>query len=1101
MNAIAISRLLIFGLTLLATAARAEDIDIFKAGGTQDNAPPNVLIFLDNTSNWSSNSQQWDKTTVLTKCGANTICQGYVAQIFGDNSSLKQGQVEVGALKLVLNELTCNAATPLSFNVGLMILSTVGEKGTYLSNAGVAGFIRQAVLPLNNSHCATLLGDLDHIYSKIQENDFKAAANANYEGAMFEAFKYFGGHSNPAGISTPRSHLNFGPDRFSLASPIEDGLAFTDTSKSTYKSPITSSQTTTCNDKNFLLLVGNTWPNRDDNLLTRVNYAYTASAFPFASGSQPRLGDVWAQFLASTDVSPIDGKQSVRTYTLNVYNASPDASQTTLLKSMAQKGGGSYYQVGGNLYDLVNAFRSFFISINAQNSTYSPPAVNLSSATRGVYLNQIYLGMFRPALSPRWFGNLKLYQLGLDAADDVVLVDANGTEAGDSSNGFIANGARSFWTHGSTFWAYRCGPAVATPDPLLCGTSPDRSSDAPDGAVVEKGAAGQMLRDAVAQDASNSTRKVYTCVGCSTAGSTLSSSPFTTATVSPSSASNQTTFAAQTTYASSLSGNSGKAGEVTDIINWMRGVDNIGENTQTANRARPSMPGDILHAQPVAVNYNADVTNCAELSQLDQDVVVYYASNDGLLHALQGGTSGTNAGKELWAFLPEEFFGILKRLRDGSPEITFAAPVPASSANKPYSLDGNLSIHVTYNGGTNSCKPDRVWLYLTLRRGGRFIYALDVTDKSNPKFLWKRSNADSGYSELGQTWSELKPFLLADGTPALIFGAGYDPAVEDRPLGTSGYGNPPSTTKSMGRGIFIVNAQTGAVLKFFGPATQTGQTSAILDSIPSDVAVVKNHLTGVARYAYVGDTGGHVWRVSLLDSSGNPTATASNWSITKIASLGNPSDTNKTGAHARKFLYPPNIIPINNGYALMMGSGDREKPFDTTVQNRFYRLNDDVNADTTIACEGDGASCDLFNATSSTAVPASAKGWYIDFASTGEKTVGGAVTDSGITFFPTNTPNTSTNSCEITLGTARMYALQAANGGAELVGGERSVVINSGGFPATPKLVTVAINKTVDGVTTATNVTAVLAPPGFIRKRPTIQTRRSITYRYREGLD
>lgn len=1105
-------------LALFSSLANTEDIDIFKAGAEQDPTPPNVLIFLDNTSNWSASNQGWDKSDVTAKCGTDTICLNYVTQIFGNNSSLTQGQVEVGALKLVLNELTCSVATgqtPLDLNVGLMLLKP--SKGTYSNDAGtstdssgISGVIRAAVLPLTSSRCATLISDLDYMFSNITDPSIKADSSANYGGAMFEAFKYFGGYTGPDGIASgtagsPVGHVSYGTLRFGTPQALEDNDAaniFTDPStKQNYLTPL-ANHTQVCSAKNFLLLVGNTWPNGDDIELLEedehLDYSFTKANFAFANQSQPRLGDVWARFLANSDISNTSGQQPILTYTLNVYNDSPDADQTTLLKSMAKQGAGNYYEVGGNLADLVNAFRNFFISINAKNTTFMPVAVTQSSANPGTYLNQMYLGVFRADKVPRWFGNLKLYQLGLDTSgQNITLVDRNGNQAASTTTGFILNSSVSFWTQSSSFWTYRCDPLLTTGDPLLCG-DPASSSDSPDGAVVEKGAAGQMLRSAFTSpaDASNSTRKVYTCLGCN-AGAALSTSPFNTTTISPSSTAYQSTFGAIAVYSNPITGNTGAAGEVTDIINWTRGVDNIKENDLSPNQARPSMPGDVLHGQPVAVNYNSAATGCSDKANLDKDVVVYYASNDGQLHALQGGLTGTtNAGKELWAFLPEEFFGRLKRLRDNYPMVLFTAPVPAASNNKPYTLDGSLSVYAPDTNG--DCKPDKAWLFLTMRRGGRFIYALDVTDKNNPKFLWKKAHSDTNYGELGQTWSALSPFRLADGTVALIFGGGYDAAVEDRPYepSTISYGAPPSTTKSMGRGVFIVDAQTGTVLKSFGPA------NGMNDSVPSDVTVVTNLLTGVAKYAYVGDTGGNVWRISI-GADGVPSANDADWTVHKVASLGDPSDTSKSGAYARKFLYPPEANPIDGGYALMIGSGDREKPFETTVQNRFYRVNDYVTTNTTITCEGDQTTCDLFDATSatqSTVVPSTKKGWFMSLGA-GEKVVGSAVSESGLTFFATNTPGNSANQCALALGESRLYSVRTDNGGPEVISGvaqSKFELLASGGFPPSPKLITVPVTK-ADGTTT--NINAVVALPEVRVRTPYIAARRSIVFRYREGLD
>ena len=38
-----------------------------------------------------------------------------------------------------------------------------------------------------------------------------------------------------------------------------------------------------------------------------------------------------------------------------------------------------------------------------------------------------------------------------------------------------------------------------------------------------------------------------------------------------------------------------------------------------------------------------------------------------------------------------------------------------------------------------------MYLYFAVRRGGRFLYALDVTDPATPKFLWRKTNASTGY--------------------------------------------------------------------------------------------------------------------------------------------------------------------------------------------------------------------------------------------------------------------------------------------------------------------------------------------------------------------
>jgi type IV pilus assembly protein PilY1 len=225
--------------------------------------------------------------------------------------------------------------------------------------------------------------------------------------------------------------------------------------------------------------------------------------------------------LSTTDVNgSVSGQQTVKTSTLNVFNAQPDTNQGVLLKSMAIQGGGSYYEVNGNLGTLVDSFRNFFVSINAANQAFAPSTLAPSASSGGLDINQVYLGMFRPDKNPRWFGNLKLYQFALDGTNtdgtpNIYLGDSQSPPA-DIRSGtvFITDNAISFWTASSAFWNFRCGTGSSTGDNLLCGT-PISGSDSPDGAVVEKGAAAQKLRLGFTSDSSNSARKVYTDNGSS----------------------------------------------------------------------------------------------------------------------------------------------------------------------------------------------------------------------------------------------------------------------------------------------------------------------------------------------------------------------------------------------------------------------------------------------------------------------------------------------------------------------------------------------------------------------------------------------------------
>ena len=532
------------------------------------------------------------------------------------------------------------------------------------------------------------------------------------------------------------------------------------------------------------------------------------------------------------------------------------------------------------------------------------------------------------------------------------------------------------------------------------------------------------------------------------------------------------------------SSGSGSSSARSTLINWVRGDDNQEDENANASTTdvRASIHGDVLHSRPAVVNYNRHGN--------DDDVYVYYGSNDGVLRAVKGGFDQSDAattaaeplpGQEAWGFIPEEFFSKFQRLRNNEPNI-------GSNNKKPYFMDGTIGVLVEDNSGPggefvpddlidvtvdDNNNPDKVHLFISMRRGGRFIYALDVSAPADPKLLWKKSSSDAGFGELGYTWSAPNVFRAAanSGDPMIIFGAGYDPDVEDidpaeidaRTATTVTHTGGAVETRTMGRGIFVVDADDGDIIWQAGPSSVTPVGShpyVVVDgmdyAIPSDVVVISNRVGSVDNRAYVGDTGGNMWRIDMDDVDPDE------WKVTKLASIADESglaDADPDPSGLRKFLFPPDVVYSDDGYdAVLVGSGDREHPFDETVVNRFYMFKDvgtdadtplidttvdddggitvQITNDSTLSesdlfdatsnCIQSGADCsgsgDEADSTTAASALASANGWFITLG-TGEKVVGNSVTLNNITFFNTNQPETAVVStdCSSNLGVARQY--------------------------------------------------------------------------------
>jgi type IV pilus assembly protein PilY1 len=277
--------------------------------------------------------------------------------------------------------------------------------------------------------------------------------------------------------------------------------------------------------------------------------------------------------------------------------------------------------------------------------------------------------------------------------------------------------------------------------------------------------------------------------------------------------------------------------------------------------------------------------------------------------------------------------------------------------------------------------------------------------------------------------------------------------------------------RTKGRGIMVIDALDGHVIWQAGPApagaTHNVTVPDMAYAIPSDVRVADLNGDGIADIAYVGDTGGNVWRLDLGDTDPR------NWKVRKVATLA-PSDGLDI-PNKRKFLFAPEVVVAEDTLglylAVLVGSGDREHPFDGITVNRFYMLKDRGEADTrgtvsgnrswtqlaVTATAGGGignviGESDLFDAT--TTPGASESGWRITLRP-GEKIVSSALVVAGTAIFSSNQPTvlagTAVDACASNLGVARIYTTNVADAEGE------SVIRAGGGYVPSPVFAAIQI--------------------------------------------
>lgn len=958
----------------LTLPSQAEDIDLF-VGVPSDSAGdlPSVLIILDNTGNW------------------NTAF---------DN--------EKAALVNLFENLPLDR-----FNVGLMMFG----------NPEV-GYVRAAIRPMNATNRPLYSALVNSLH---QTNDRESARTLSR--TMSEAYRYLKGlptvDASATAKNTKRDYTgNTTGTNASQAIYARPGNALSSASATTYNSPL-QNQASSC-AATYIIYIGNTVPSgnvtQDNSRNTTAGSELAAAGgdttqirLAYSSVHDDNYADEWARFLKA-DLGVI-------TYTVDV-DPTPmpgghrnGMGNSALLESMANVSGGRYFRVNsavGGGAEIADALNTIFSEIQSVNSVYASVSLPVSVNTQGTYLNQVFIGMFRPSedASPRWHGNLKQYKLGYYPAGSTNLqtLDATNQPAINSSTGFITECSRSFWTPGTpdTYWANYGEDRLHC---LISGLSP--KSNSPDGNQVEKGGHGFVLRASTPD-----TRKVYVASSTTTSGVTALST----------SSVNRTQLGIP----------SATDAEHSALINWIRGTNNVANDSLDGFRAqglmRPSVHGDIVHSRPVAINFGSDS---------NPDVRVYYGGNDGLLRSINGNPNG---GNEVWAFLPQEFYSKAKRLRDNAPAIYYPGLTTDGAIRKDYGFDGPVT---AYQNG------NQAWIFASMRRGGRSIYSFDVSDRDGqPSLKWHigcpgNSCAGSDYEAIGQTWASPALVTAAGYTtdtgsalPILLVGGGYD-TCEDAQPNTCGTG-------SKGNRLYVIDASTGGLLKEF----TTGR------GVVADVTPVKDQ-NGRLMYGYTADLGGNVYRLSGPNGAPISNYAPANWALTHIASLG--CDTTATCSENRKFMYAPDVVFEGNTYYLLLGSGDREKPIGNAggTQNHFFMLMDRPEDNTwlsseTANCDTQSLLClDSLLPINSDATPSDAdlngkKGWHL-VMNPKEQVVTSAITVFGTVTFSTHEPTPpQPDQCSNNLGIARVYNINYLNAAPANGTNQRSEMIPGGGLPPSP---------------------------------------------------
>jgi type IV pilus assembly protein PilY1 len=453
--------------------------------------------------------------------------------------------------------------------------------------------------------------------------------------------------------------------------------------------------------------------------------------------------------------------------------------------------------------------------------------------------------------------------------------------------------------------------------------------------------------------------------------------------------------------------NASSSSERDNIINFTRGIDAYDENDNlNTTEERQWKLGDIFHSTPVLIQPPFQVSNDSsyttfKTSTAGRPTVLLAGANDGMLHAFL-----ESDGSEQWAFITPDQLDNLKDLT-------------AIIAPHEFYVDGSPIAADVKIGATPAWKTIAVF---GQRRGGRNYYALDITDTTNPQYMWSFTD-----SKIGETWSDpvIGKIRISDGSTKYVafVGGGYD----------TGQNN------NSGKAFFVLDLADGTKLwEYYKPGTVTDDRQYMNFSLAASPTAVDLNNDGYVDRVYIGDVGGQLWKFDFSTAATISGGVISNWNPAQIGKRLFAAAISQANPPAAGEYYPAQAIYASptlardsgNNLWIFFGTGDRNHP-NNTSSNRFYGIKDTTEQSNGTAVMTNGSTLtesSLTNLTSGSGTVT--QGWYIAL-NNNEKVLAAADVFNYVVYFTTFTP-VATVSCTTGGGDAKMYSVNMTTGDAAL---------------------------------------------------------------------
>ena len=753
-------------LAALFCSSRAEDIDIFVSGSGGAGAP-NVLIILDNSSNWSAANQAWP-----TDAAPPVPCA---------NDCNKQGYYELKAIRSVIQALAKDEAATdeltmkdIPINLGLMLFNNS-------SAVRDGGYIRYHVRPMTKDNLVGFLKTIDTIISHF--NTETAASSVQYAAALFDAFKYFGGYTNPDNATADTSpgtkpsyegvHV-FGTQYW--GSRLADGEKPDDAAYSWpyYKPPNTSD----CG-RNHIIFIGNGFPAKDNttpdmgevlSLLLKPSQSpsnisefeyltyipvlgkcspvsdasctntcttddYTDSAYPEVQDHRDDDPEKWGDaFIHQCSKDGCKGgKEQVVACPITTWNDLLSVPEAEAANRYADEYADFLHKT-----DVSSLVGQQNVTVHAINVFRAKPDANQDALMRsmafhggGLYLAASSLAEAIEAAIGDIFSEI----LSVNSTFASASLPVNATSRAQNENqvyiGMFRPDADAKPRWFGNLKRFRLGIfdnqvrladvsgklAVNTQTGFVtdCATSwwTTDSGGWWEAYPINPTAAG-ACKTTEYDPFSDSPDGPQVEKGAVAEVIRKGNKPPGTDTT-PTWIPDRVVYTLQESNNSLTDFSATNSGLDESLVNFIEGHDVMDED-QDGNReeVRASLHGPVIHSRALPITYR------------EAGIKVIYGANDATLRMVDAGT-----GKEDWAFVAPEFAEKAKRLMENSPPVKYpGSRLPMTRSRLATTLTGPFGLYQEEG-------DSKVWVFPTMRRGGNSLYAFDVKAPGSPEFMWR----------------------------------------------------------------------------------------------------------------------------------------------------------------------------------------------------------------------------------------------------------------------------------------------------------------------------------------------------------------------------